>query len=667
MRVVLITHGLPPYEYTGVETHVAHSARALAAAGVEVLVLARRSVAGQPHLAERRERAGDHWVHWLNDAEPTRDAAEAQDPPGVLAAFEDFLERECPDLCHFHHLQGFGPACVEAAQARGIATVFTAHDFGALCHRNVLLRPDLAQCERVGGPQACARCDLATSLLNSLPELGDWQAGVAPDSLAPATALALAEQLEGSEPEGLQPARATRVALDEARRGALQTCDLVLAPSALMAARLRELDLCPEQIREHACGVDLPTLLRVPRFEPGGDEPLRFGFIGGASKHKGLAVLLEAFADLRERAQLHVFADSTDGPHVAHLRQLANRAGAAWHGAFEARDLPRVLAEIDVLCVPSQWEENAPFVVREAFAAGRPVVASRLGGLLESVRDGRDGLLVDAADRAAWTGTLDGLAGDRDRVLELAAGIAPPADIATSTRTLIDLYGEMLERRDTPQSPPLPHLAALEARHRDLAGRPLAELADTVAQGFERLTAGLGEDVSVAPPDLAPELDEALRDRLRDERRRLEWLERDAAAQGLARGELERELTWLRAQVRDREAELAGTRDSLEDAQAEVIGHAAELERLRTDRAALAEEHTRLAADLTARREHDAWLAKQNAELGERVAQLEQLAGELDWRRREMDAARGAGGWLWRALLRRSGLGRRMSDWGDAE
>jgi glycosyltransferase involved in cell wall biosynthesis len=52
------------------------------------------------------------------------------------------------------------------------------------------------------------------------------------------------------------------------------------------------------------------------------------------------------------------------------------------------------MAGIDVLIVPSLWLENSPLVIHEAFMAGVPVIASRIGGIGELIEDGVNGLLV---------------------------------------------------------------------------------------------------------------------------------------------------------------------------------------------------------------------------------------------------------------------------------
>jgi glycosyltransferase involved in cell wall biosynthesis len=71
-----------------------------------------------------------------------------------------------------------------------------------------------------------------------------------------------------------------------------------------------------------------------------------------------------------------------------------------------------VLAETDVLLVPSLWYENSPLVVQEAIAAGVPILASNLGALAEKVRPGVNGWLCPPGDIAAWRAQIRSLIED---------------------------------------------------------------------------------------------------------------------------------------------------------------------------------------------------------------------------------------------------------------
>ena len=59
------------------------------------------------------------------------------------------------------------------------------------------------------------------------------------------------------------------------------------------------------------------------------------------------------------------------------MREEARAAGVEWCGPYEREELPRHMAAVDVVIVPSIWVENSPLVIREAFSAKRPVISAR--------------------------------------------------------------------------------------------------------------------------------------------------------------------------------------------------------------------------------------------------------------------------------------------------
>ena len=84
-----------------------------------------------------------------------------------------------------------------------------------------------------------------------------------------------------------------------------------------------------------------------------------------------------------------------------------------------------LIAEVDWVIVPSVWWENAPLVIQEAFAFGRPVICSNVGGMAEAVADGTNGLhfargdarsLAQAMHRAIEQPGLLAAALRRDRI-----------------------------------------------------------------------------------------------------------------------------------------------------------------------------------------------------------------------------------------------------------
>jgi glycosyltransferase involved in cell wall biosynthesis len=681
MRIALVVHGLPPHERTGVETHVDALAAALAGAGCEVALLAARRSRGLPHLAQRSERRGRVALTWLELCEPPRDVAEEAEPPGVAEAVGEWLDLAAPELVHVHHLRGLGWGVLAAVAARRLPLFYTAHDDHAVCHRVAHLRPDLSRCESLGDAAACARCDRAVELLHGVPELGDWHLGVEPERLAPPLRAELARRLAGDD-GGHARALAERARADARRSAALAQVERVFAPTRRVLELLLASGLPRERVVLQPYGI---PPLQVPPAQGAGR--LRVGFFGGLSKHKGAQVLLEACAGLAG-VELVLNGDSSDRVFVESLRARAAELGARWNGAYAAAELGARLAEVDLVAVPSLWVENAPFVIREAFAAGRPVLASDLGALPESVRDGVDGRLVPAGDAGAWRAVLAELAGDRAQLARLTAGTRAPRALADQADELIEHYQDALAAREAAQTAPaLPeHLTAFQARRAALACEPFERLHARVRDGLARLRAGLGHAPS---PTRAP--DDALRrarDLLRDRRRESAWRARAAGDDRAARASLAAEAAWLRGLCESGADDLAGARaarEALAHESAWLRQVVAALERERDWLRGLLAALEARAGDHAALREHERWLRGEAVRLLEALeaaptqapadpaalaAALEHaprraaaLRAELEWRRAQMQRALDEGGGVLATLLAPTPLAARLESW----
>jgi glycosyltransferase involved in cell wall biosynthesis len=160
---------------------------------------------------------------------------------------------------------------------------------------------------------------------------------------------------------------------------------------------------------------------------PGDPASPVVGFAGSFNASKGLDVLLKATSKLAKDRPIRI-AIAGDGPLRKQVEEAAKTLPIALLGRLPSSAVPRFLAAVDVLAVPS-YDEGLPRVVLEAMAMRVPVVATRVGGIPEAVDDGRSGLLVRSGDSdalaAALTRVLDdpnlasrlGEAG-RQRVLE---------------------------------------------------------------------------------------------------------------------------------------------------------------------------------------------------------------------------------------------------------
>jgi glycosyltransferase involved in cell wall biosynthesis len=99
---------------------------------------------------------------------------------------------------------------------------------------------------------------------------------------------------------------------------------------------------------------------------------------------------------------------------------------------------------VDWVVVPSIWWENAPLVIQEAFAHGRPVICSDIGGMAEKVTDGVDGLHFRAGDPQSLADTIERAVGTPGLWDRLRAGIGEVHPLARHVTNLADLYDDVV-------------------------------------------------------------------------------------------------------------------------------------------------------------------------------------------------------------------------------
>jgi phosphatidylinositol alpha-mannosyltransferase len=205
------------------------------------------------------------------------------------------------------------------------------------------------------------------------------------------------------------------------------------------------------------CGIDLNRFHPVPSLGPHEPRnPVRptVLFVGRLDERKGLEVLLRAFPAVRKSVPDVRMTVVGSGPMEQRARRTAEELGIAasvdFLGPASPEDLPRLYAGCDVYCAPGLGGETLGIVLLEAMASGAPVVASRIPGYDETVRDGIDGILVPPAEPDALSSALVSILTSESRRRTLAAaGIERAQEYAwpkVAQRTL-EFYLELLATR----------------------------------------------------------------------------------------------------------------------------------------------------------------------------------------------------------------------------
>jgi glycosyltransferase involved in cell wall biosynthesis len=284
----------------------------------------------------------------------------------------DLIRLFRPDVVHCHNLfPMLSPAVIRTCHSEGIPVVITLHNYRLMCLPSTFLR-DGRVCEDCLGrgpwPGVIHRC-----YRRSLP-----------GSATLATSLLVHRSLR-----------------------TFRFVSLFLAVSPFVRDKHIEAGLRADRIR-----VKSNFTWSVPRRDGTGRN---FLYLGRLSPEKGVRTLIRAWDAVG--ADLVVVGD---GPDEDSLRAGAPSA-VRFAGPLPGEDVVDLIREARAVLVPSVSYEAQPRVILEAYAAGVPVIASRIGGLPDLIGDEESGLLVAPGDHAAWAEAAIRLLDD-DAAMRLGEG-----------------------------------------------------------------------------------------------------------------------------------------------------------------------------------------------------------------------------------------------------
>lgn len=153
---------------------------------------------------------------------------------------------------------------------------------------------------------------------------------------------------------------------------------------------------------------------------------LRLMFLGIVGEAKGVFMLLESMRQLAAtEADVHcdIFGPTAPASAERFEEQIRRTDNATYQGTLQPHEVIATLSRYDALVLPTHYQgEGHPGVIIEAMMAGIPVISTRHRSIPELVKDGVNGLLVDADDKDSLTAAITRLDSDRDLVSKLARG-----------------------------------------------------------------------------------------------------------------------------------------------------------------------------------------------------------------------------------------------------
>jgi glycosyltransferase involved in cell wall biosynthesis len=333
----------------------------------------------------RRERDGlrdrQHAV-----AEFTRSNDEAKYPPYLAgpeamllmpwnpfsaARLRSVLRQFKPDVVHIHNtFPLISPAALHVIHAAAVPLVWTVHNFRPWCAAATLLRDG----------RHCTLCLDQKSVLPGLRH-GCYR-GSSAATLPVGAMIGLHQHLQ------------TWARLP----------DRIIALTAFQQAQLIKAGLPQDKIRVK------PNFVVPTPVVPWSAREEKIVYVGRLGHEKGVDLLLDAMSGWQAPPQLEIIGD---GRERAVLESLARQYGISdkvkFLGILSPEQTRVRLATARLLVLPSRWWETFGLSVIEAYAQGVPVVAARIAGLPELVRDGITGTLFEPGQADSLRNSLSGL------------------------------------------------------------------------------------------------------------------------------------------------------------------------------------------------------------------------------------------------------------------
>ena len=247
---------------------------------------------------------------------------------------KEILKKETPDIVHIHTYQGLSKLVFKTVKDIKIPLVFTAHDYSPICIRTNLLNKK---------ENICKNQNLPCRLYNQIQKI-----------------------FIDNKP------------------------DVVTAPSKFTLKKLESRGLFRD-IKKIVLPNPIETRKKTTKKYY---ENIDILFVGSLSKHKGPQILIKAFKKLKEdNLKLHILGR---GPDEDELRKLAEGDnGIMFHGFLSGDELMGMYQRANMTVLPSICYDNSPMVIYESLMNSTPVIASRIGGIPELIRDGYNGFLFE--------------------------------------------------------------------------------------------------------------------------------------------------------------------------------------------------------------------------------------------------------------------------------
>jgi glycosyltransferase involved in cell wall biosynthesis len=446
MKILQIVHGFPPKNIAGTEVYT-HSLSSELAKNHEVFVFHRVNDWHASEYEILRKKEGNLNIVTINNTFRLCNTFEdTYQNDQIAEKFSYVLDEIMPDIVHIQHLLYLSITIIKKIKERRLPIVFTLQDYWMFCPQGQLFKKNLTSCQNQDLDE-CADCvRYQLGIRRNISSIYHFFKQHLPEKLC---FVSKNLYLSFAKCFWMKQKNTEKSLIDRIffMREICSQVDLFIAPSEFIKNKFIEFGIREEKIKHLPYGIPKVDVRKVP---PAPSEITRFGFIGNLLPAKGVHILIQSFNAIDpDRAELKIYGRASSYKsslenYKGSIKKAARHKNIHWMGGVDNEEISRVLKNLDILIVPSLWDENSPLVIQEAFLAKVPVIASRLGGIPELVKDNINGLLFKAGDARELRLKIQEIIKNPGLILKLKTYIPPVESIEDHAKKIEEIYTDLI-------------------------------------------------------------------------------------------------------------------------------------------------------------------------------------------------------------------------------
>lgn len=287
------------------------------------------------------------------------------------------IEDTKPDIAHIHGIaHETSPSILPALKEYNIPVVQTLHDYKLVCPNTTFMSgSDI--CEKCKGHRyynvavnRCKRGSLAASLLASVEAYSHHLTNIYQKNV-----------------------------------------DLFISPSQFLKEKVEEFGVKREVVH-------IPNFINIDEFSPKYEAGNYFVFCGRLVQQKGIRTLVKAMRNIN-KSHLFIAGDGELENELKDYAKIYDINNITFLGHLSKDEIIPLVQNAAFMVTPSEWYENNPMSVIEAFASGTPVIGANIGGIPELVHHGETGLLFEPGNQDELEERILTLLGDKETLVQM--------------------------------------------------------------------------------------------------------------------------------------------------------------------------------------------------------------------------------------------------------